>query len=356
MATQRLGRVKVGIVGIGWWGQKILEALRKSARMQVSGVSDPAPSDAAQAHCVADGVPLFSTYDELLALPDLDVVILTTPNSLHEMQIIQAAQAGKHVFCEKPLALSLESAQRSVHACLQSRVLLGIGHEKRFEPPIQQLREDVVNGVFGDILQIEGNFSQNKFVSFSQGNWRLSKKEAGCGPMTATGIHLLDLAVSLVGPAVKVCARSANHATGFECGDSVSAQIVFESGVVATVNAMLSTPFISRLAVYGTKGWVEITDNSHVENPTGWVVTRSVDGDPSKSKQSEDIQPSTPVLDNLDAFAAAVAAKQQSMYPVSLQEMLDTTALLDAVAMAVDQDAVMHVNRVLVDQWKTWAD
>ena len=194
--------MNLGVVGAGWWGQKIIRTLQKSEKIKVLAVSEPALAAGARALCDELGIRVFSTYDELLRLRDLDGVVLTTPNSLHEAQIIQAAEAGKHVFSEKPLSLSLESAKRAVHSCLVHNVRLGLGHERRFEPPMIEVRDYVSSGALGVVLQIEGNFSQNKFLALDPANWRLSKKEAGCGPMTATGIHLLDLSISLVGPEI----------------------------------------------------------------------------------------------------------------------------------------------------------
>jgi predicted dehydrogenase len=347
--------VNLGVVGVGWWGQKIIRTLQESGKIKVLAVSDPAPAAGARALCDDLDIRVLSTYDELLRTQDLDGVVLTTPNSLHEAQIIQAAKAGKHVFCEKPLALSLESAKRAVRSCLAHNVRLGLGHERRFEPPMKALRDHVTSGSLGVIQQIEGNFSQSKFLALDPGNWRLSKREAGCGPMTATGIHLLDLSTSLVGPADKVYATSMNRITGFESGDCVSAQIVFTSGVVGTINAMLATPFISRFAVYGTKGWIEVTDNSHVESPSGWVVTRSVSDDGIRTKHSEPVPPSNPIRDNLEAFADAIRTGQAT-YPITLQEMLDTTALLEAIARSADEQVVVTPGRADLEQWESRAE
>jgi predicted dehydrogenase len=117
-----------------------------------------------------------------------------------------AAKAGKHVFCEKPLCLTFQDAQAAIAACNQAGVQLGIGHERRFEPAVMTMREEIAKGTLGVVLQIEANFSQDKFFALPPDNWRLSNKFAPVGPLTATGIHLVDLAIAILGPAESVWA------------------------------------------------------------------------------------------------------------------------------------------------------
>ena len=339
--------LRVCVVGLGWWGKIMVRTLAASSKVRVVAAVEP---DLAlgQSFCAEHGIRHLASYAQGIEAADVDAVILTTPNSLHEVQIIAAARAGKHVFCEKPLALTLASALRSVQACLDHGVRLGIGHERRFEPPMLLIKRLLAEGALGRLLQIEGNFSQDKFLALAPDNWRLSRAQAGCGPMTATGIHLLNLATSIAGPAIQVLALNSKLATGFESGDSVSAQLLFADGVSASINAMLSTPFYARFAIFGSKGWIEVRDKSHVENPSGWIVTRSA---PNDGSVVEDYPVATPVLDNVEAFAAAVAG-QQADYPIALQDMLDTTAALEAIAESADSGVIVKPKESSMSQMK----
>ena len=128
--------------------------------------------------------------------PDVEAVVLATPHSLHAEQIEQAVAAGKHVFCEKPLALTRKGAEAAVDACRKADLVLGMGHERRFEPPIAEMLEAAHSGKLGRLLQIEANFSHDKFLSSIRRNWRLNAEQAPVGGMTATGIHLTDLSVA----------------------------------------------------------------------------------------------------------------------------------------------------------------
>lgn len=112
--------------------------------------------------------------------------------------------AGKHVFCEKPLAMTRKDAETSVALCRDAGLVLGMGHERRFEPPIAEILEAANSGKLGRLLQIESNFSHDKFLTLDPSNWRLNAEQAPAGGMTATGIHLTDLSVKLMGPAKDV--------------------------------------------------------------------------------------------------------------------------------------------------------
>ena len=318
--------LNVAVIGIGWWGKVIVQTIRsKSRRLHIVRCVEP-NVDAVKGFCAEQGVPVSADYEDALRDPAVQAVILTIPHSLHESFIIRAAQAGKHVFCEKPLTLSLETSRRAVAAVKQAGVQLGIGHERRFEPPILELRRIVASGALGTLLQIEANFSQDLFIGLPADNWRLNAKDAPGGPLTATGIHLVDLSCSIFGPAETVVAHNRARSGALPNGDSLSALVSFRNGATASITAMLATPFFSRFCVFGTTGWVEVRDKSHVQSPTGWWLTKSIG---KSAPETVDHPVAAPVLTNLEAFADAIAGGAH--YPVPHTEMLNTVALLEAI-------------------------
>jgi predicted dehydrogenase len=136
--------------------------------------------------------------------------------------------------------------------------VLGIGHERRFEPEVIALRQLIAEGTLGTVLQIEANFSQDKFFALPKDNWRLSNAHAPVGPLTATGIHLVDLSIAVLGPCEQVWARLATLGSDFENGDTLAVMMAFASGANAMISAVLATPFEGRFAVYGNRGWVQM--------------------------------------------------------------------------------------------------
>ena len=272
------------------------------------------------------GEGVVPALETVLRDPEVDGVVLCTPHSQHAQQVIRAAEARKHVFCEKPLALSRADALAALRACNENRVVLAIGHEKRFEPPVRELFRMARMGELGTLLQVEANFSQNRFLSLPTDSWRLSEAEAPAGPMTATGIHLLDLAVALLGPVERVFASAKTLASHLTNGDTLAVHLTHRSGAHALIGALLATPFDGRFAVYGTKGWAEVRDKAHPEAPRGWVLTRaSVSG----ARRVEEYPPYNAVLANLEAFADAVEGR--APYPVPQGEMAATIAALEAI-------------------------
>ena len=329
-------KLGVAVCGLGWWGRIIVPLLETSAKLRVVRAIDPDPAaaDFAGEH----GIACAASYEEALRDSQVQGVVLCTPHSLHAEQIVKAATAKKHVFCEKPLSLSRKDVLRAVEACNNNGVALAVGHEKRFEPPIQELVRIAKAGELGTLLQIEANFSQDKFLTLPHDNWRLSGKEAPAGPMTATGIHLLDLSVGLLGPAERVFASVRQLGSQLANGDTLGILVNFESGANALLSAVLATPFDGRFALYGNKGWAEVRDKAHPESPQGWVFTKVTRGG---KRESKEYPPAKAVLANLEAFADAAAGR--APYPVPQEQMIANVSALEAIFRSASSGKVENV-------------
>jgi predicted dehydrogenase len=315
--------LNAAIVGLGWWGSTIVRMLKESDKIRITTATDIDPGAAVKA--ASFGLAFQPGFQDILADKTIDAVILCTPHSQHMTQIAAAAAAKKHVFCEKPLSLTRADAIRAVAACNEHKIVLGVGHERRFEPPLIEVRRLVEAGTLGTLLQFEANFSQDKFLQLDPANWRLSAQDAPAGPMTATGIHLLDFAVSLLGKPKNALCRVTQLGSALANGDTLAALISFESGANALISAILATPFDARIAIYGSKGWVEVRDKAHVEAPEGWVLTKSIRGE---GKTVTDFPTALAVRANLDAFADAAAGR--AAYPIQQAQMIATIATLEA--------------------------
>jgi predicted dehydrogenase len=328
--------VRVAVVGLGWWGRIIVQLVKTSAKLRVVKGVDPSPLAAPFAR--EQGLPLVAEFDEALADRQVDAVVLCTPHSLHTDQIVAAASVRKHVFCEKPLSLSRSAVQRAIDAVKANGVQLAVGHEKRFEPPILEVAGLAQSGALGTLLQIEANFSQDKFLTMPPDNWRVSAKDAPAGPLTATGIHLVDLSVRFLGPAQSVCASVKQLGSQLTNGDTLAILANFRGGGHALISAVLATPFDGRVAVYGSKGWAEVRDKTHPESPEGWTLTTALRGEP---RRSVDYPPAPAVLANLEAFADAIEGR--AAYPVPHDEMIATVSALEAIVKSTRSGAVESV-------------
>jgi predicted dehydrogenase len=318
-------KFRVAVIGLGWWGQTISRQIKTSDVLQLVAGSD-LNQTTGRAFTQEIGVDFLNDLDAALADPRVEGVILCTPHTQHGAQMILAAEAGKHIFCEKPLALHRADVVAAMAAINQRGLTLAVGHERRFEPPIIKAMEMIHSGELGRPLQMEANFSQDKFLSLPPENWRLSAAEAPAGPMTATGIHLLDLSVGVFGPAETVYASVKQLGSSLVNGDTLAILATYKSGGHALISAILATPFVGRFAVYCSKGWVEVRDKSHPEASTGWVLTYCKRGEP---EQSIAYEPYPAVLANLEAFADA--AQGRKPYPVPQAQMLANICALEAV-------------------------
>ena len=130
-------RLRAAVVGLGWWGRHITETLDASRLIDVVGVAEP-DLDRVAAFAESRGLHVDTNLSATLEDPKIDAVIIATPHLLHEEQVLAAAGAGKHVFCEKPLALTAEAARRMLAACRSRGLVLGVGHERRFEGAMEE--------------------------------------------------------------------------------------------------------------------------------------------------------------------------------------------------------------------------
>lgn len=330
--------LNVAVVGMGWWGKTIISVLKGSSKIRVGKaveINPVAVTDFASQH----GLQVVSDVADVLRDPGIQGVVLCTPHTQHTDQIVAAANAGKHVFCEKPLSMTRADALRAIEAVNANEVALAVGHERRFEPPIKELMRVVKSGELGAPLQIEANFSQDKFLALPADNWRLSGKEAPAGPMTATGIHLLDLSVGVFGEADHVYASVKQLGSQLVNGDTLAVLVSFKNGGHALISAILATPFEGRFAVYCNAGWIEVRDKSHPEAPTGWTLTKCLRGG---HREVKEYPPAPNVLANLEAFADA--AEGRAPYPVPQSQMIANISALEAIFESAKHGRLVQVH------------
>lgn len=317
--------IRCAVAGLGWWGRTIVQRMAASTRLgiEVAVEPDPAPHrDFAAKH----GLRMAASLDEVLADGGIDAVVLCTPHALHTSQVLAAAAHGKHVFCEKPLALTRDDAERSVAACRAAGVVLGIGHERRFEPAMQEVAWLVREGVLGTIMHAEANFSHDKLVHVPANDWRRSSAESPAAGMTAMGIHLTDAYLNLFGPVSSVFATTSRRVLKAENGDVVSALMRFENGATGYINAILATPLYLRFTVFGSEGWLEVRNETHPDTPGPSTLVHATTPDGPSTRRYEWTDT---VRANLEAFADAIEGK--AAYPFTSEQLVGNIALLEAI-------------------------
>ena len=308
----------------------IVNTLNGSDRIEVVRIAARTPSKH-QDFADETGVKLMQNYSEVLADPEVEAVILCTPHSQHEDQVMEALSAGKQIFCEKPLGLTKASVVKMVTAAEKAGIILGIGHERRFEASMEAITNFVKSENFGTSMHAEANFSHSILVGVDADSWRGSLKEAPAAGMTGMGVHLTDLFISMFGPVESLCAHTAQRVLPLPTGDIVNVQFKFKSGATAFLAAISATPYYGRFSVFGNKLWVEARDTAHPqEGGETQVVTCGPDG----KQKSQIFPPKNAVKANLHEWADAVAGK--ASYRFTNEQLVENVSILEAISRSVE--------------------
>jgi predicted dehydrogenase len=309
--------INAAMVGLGRWGQTILNAIQgKSERLRiVHGVSKEL--EPGRALAARYGFKLSSEIDDVLADPQVQAILLATPHSLHVEQVRKVAAAGKPVWCEKPLALTRAEAERAVAAVRQARVPLGSGNNKRCFASMRELKRAVDSGAIGQVLHIEGHYS-NEHSTRVSGGWRDDPAESPGFGMTGAGLHVLDAFVNLAGPISCVDARAIAKKPPPDPRDAVAVLCEFAGGATGVMGTVRAAPMFWRIHVFGTDGSAEARGEDTL------IVAKIAGATEERSFEHVD---SLRVL--LEAFADAVEGK--TPFPVTPAQMLDVIGAFEAV-------------------------
>lgn len=326
--TKSAKMLRAAVIGLGWWGRHITQALRESGRVRAVSIFDPA-TEASKTFADRHGLSLAPSFEAILADDAIDAVIVATPHALHEPQALAALAAGKAVFCEKPLAMSAAGARRILAAAEATGTVLGVGHERRFEPAMEEALTILRSGRHGKLLHMEANVSHDGFSRIAAGNWRQSPIDAPAGAMTGLGVHLTDLFISFAGHPVSLRATTAKKTEIPAAEDFMSCDLRFASGATGAVTCLSATPYYGRLTVFSQDGWLEARESGNVDRgrPSELVVC-----DKYGERTTRTFAAAPTVRANLDSWAAAVLG--ETPYRFSAAEILDNAKVLEGVVLS----------------------
>lgn len=323
--------INAAVIGLGRWGKNIVESVQgKSKRLHViRGVSKE--PELVRDFAAAKGFELSTEFEEAVADPRVQAVFLATPHSLHVTQISAVAAAGKPVWSEKPLALTRAEAGRAIAATQKAGVPFALGNNKRCFPCMRELKRIVADGTLGEILHIEGNFS-NEHSTRVKGGWRDDPRESPGGGMTGAGLHVLDAFVNLAGPIAKVDACVFSQKAPPDPRDVAAALVQFESGATGTLATVRAAPMYWRIMVFGTKGSAEAREETS--------LTVAMIGAQPETKV---YPPADSLGVLLDSFAETIETGKP--FPVSTADMLDVVGAFEAVIRSIGEGKPVTVAR-----------
>jgi predicted dehydrogenase len=250
----------------------------------------------------------YPSYEALLNDRDIDAVYIPLPNELHKPWVLAAADAGKHVLCEKPLALDAQEANAMVKHCQRCGVILMEGFMWRHQPRTREIQERVRDGAIGDVRLVRSSFS----FPIEAGDWRLDPMRGG-GALWDVGCYGVSTARMFAGGEPRV-ARALAHFGQTGVDMSLTAALEFESGVLATVDCSFEQPFRCHFELVGSHGLIEVPD-AYLPPRAGpsKALLRSI-GVASDSSSGGDVvqvlefAPADQYAAMVDAFGRSVAA------------------------------------------------
>src|SRR6516162_3423024 len=229
-------KLRVAVLGIGWWSDVLADAARRSGMIEIAACYTRS-ADKRRAFATKYGCHAAASYDDILADPDIEAIINTTPNAEHLATTRMAAAAGKHVFLDKPIANVVAEGREIARLCEASGVVLALGYQRRRESHFRWIKAEIDAGRFGRLVQAECNISRDRLGKIDLSSWRYQAAGMPGGVMLQIGIHYVDVLEYLLGPIKAVSGRLVQLVLPGNNPDVASLIFEHESGALSTLNA-----------------------------------------------------------------------------------------------------------------------
>ncbi len=256
--------VGYALIGLGTisdiFGRACLKSRNVKVTALVTGHGDTKGKEWAARYGVPESsIYSYETFDKIKDNKDVDAVYVGLPNNMHREFTVRAATAGKHILCEKPMAISSAECRQMIDACKAENVRLMIAYRCHFDPCHLEAERVIQAGTIGEIQTFEGSFGFNA----QQGVWRLDPKRAGGGPIMDVGIYPLNAMryFSREDPtAFTAVTATRDHSSGRFAGmeESMDWTMQFPSGIIASVGTTYGAGMPGIVRIFGTKGTLEL--------------------------------------------------------------------------------------------------
>jgi predicted dehydrogenase len=228
--------LRVASLGMGWWSDVLADAINRSGKLTITACYSRSEEKRA-AFAAKYGCRAVPSYEAILADSDIEAVINTTPNSVHLETTRAAADAGKHVFLDKPIANTVSDGRRITELCRKAGVVLALGYQRRRENQFRWIKRQIDEGVFGKLVNAEANISRDRLGKIDLGSWRYQAAGMPGGVMLQIGIHYTDVLEYLIGPVKAVSGQFARLVLPGDNPDVASLVLEHENGALSTLNA-----------------------------------------------------------------------------------------------------------------------
>jgi predicted dehydrogenase len=321
--------LRVAILGLGSYGERVAEAMKGCQRAKLVGVVSGTPAKI-KTWQGKYGIPEkncynYETLDQIKNNPDIDAVYIITPNGLHKDFCLRVAKAGKHVICEKPMAVNAKEGQEMVDACKAAKVKLLIGYRMHFEPITLDIVHKRKAGDFGKVLFFQG---LSGFIIGDPTQWRLNKKLAGGGAMMDIGIYSINGSRYMIGedPIWVTAQETKTNPEKFKEGvdETIMFQMGFPGGATASCLSTYSLNNLDRFFLDGDKGFAEMGPS------TGYGPIKG-----RTNKGEVEYPHVTHQTVQMDEMSDIILKGKQPEIPVDGEEGVKDMKIIDAIFQAV---------------------
>src|SRR5258705_2234984 len=196
--------MKVACIGMGWWSDVLADAIKRSGKLAIAGCYSRS-ADKRDKFAAKYGCRAYPSYEAVLADRTIEAIVNTTPNAAHLETTRAAAEAGKHMFLDKPIANPVSDARALTEACRKAKVVLALGYQRRRESHFRWVKNHIAE--FGKLVNAEANISRDRLGKIDLNSWRYQAAGMPGGVMLQIGIHYTDVLEYLLGPVQAVNGR-----------------------------------------------------------------------------------------------------------------------------------------------------
>ena len=228
--------VRVACIGMGWWSDVLADAIKRSGKITIAACYTRS-ADKRQTFAAKYGCRASPSYQAILDDPQIEAIINTTPNDVHLETTRAAAEAGKHVFLDKPIANTVSDGHAIAQCASKAGIVLALGYQRRRESHFRWVKKQIDAGVFGKLVNAEANISRDRLGQIDLSSWRYQAAGMPGGVMLQIGIHYTDVLEYLIGPVKAVSGRLAQLVLPGDNPDVASLVLEHENGALSTLNA-----------------------------------------------------------------------------------------------------------------------
>ena len=327
--------VRVGALGMGWWSNVLADAIERTPELEIVGCytrsEDKRKAFAKKYSCRAS-----SSYEELLADDSIQGIINTTPNGVHLETVRQAAEAGKHIFLDKPIANTVADGKGITQACTDGGVTLSVGYQRRRENQFRWVKEEIDAGRFGKLVQADANISRDRLGQIDLSSWRYQATGMPGGVILQIGIHYTDVLEMLMGPVKRVSAMSARLVLPGDNPDIANLVMEHENGAISNLTASYASASEYYLTnVYGKEA------TAYYDLFTGLRHLKRGEAEP----EAIPYEKNDTIVEELEEFAACI--RGEATPEVDGQRATESLAVIRAGVKSVEQCRVVDVAEIL---------